>query len=92
MEFDQLLRKLAKDEVFMNDLKEVPLTKCAVFLLKNELAADKEPDAADEVGDSVLELRVGKTVGSVAEQGKCKGDRLFIHVRLPGMPEKGAGA
>ena len=79
-----LLEKLARSETFGPDLKDVKLGGCSVGVI----GALSKPDVlieafkATEVGDLT-------TVLDATMAGKCTGERLFIHVRLPGAEPMG---
>lgn len=82
MDRTDLLKALKSDELFGTKLKAVPLDECAVAVLKGTLVdGKKKPDVSDEVDAAELEL--GDTVSDVA-RAHGTGERLFIHVRLPG--------
>ena len=85
MDRQDMLEALAESKMFGDSLKDIPLDKCSVVVLKGALPAGKEePDASDEVAANVMELKAAKTVGQAAKEAGCSGETLFIHVRLPG--------
>jgi hypothetical protein len=87
-----LLEALAGSPRFRNDLKDVPLGQCKVFLLQQGVAGAK-PTAAEEAG--AIQLRSAFTIGEalLAAGGtgvKVAGHRcgnFFLRVHLPGSSQ-----
>jgi hypothetical protein len=88
-----LLEALADSKRFRNDMKDVKLGQCKVFLLRR--VAGKKPTADEEADTVVLEeadtisealQAAGGTGGLLA--GATTGN-VFIRVRLPGAQPMG---
>jgi hypothetical protein len=85
-----LLKALKADDLFALDFKDVKLSACTVAVVKNaalDAAGVDEPSVEHETGDNVEELKLAKTVGSVAgSSGRSDkpGAPLFICVRKAG--------
>lgn len=80
-----LLKALAKDDGFHNDLKDVALGQCKVMLLRR--VAGKKPTAAEEVDTVALEEAdtIGEALQAVCGSGgPPTAGKVFIRVRLPG--------
>lgn len=75
MERAELLKKLAKDDVFRVELKDVPLSKCIVRVVTSK---SKLPSPAEETGGADL------LADDVLSDHAPKDSRLFIRVHLPG--------
>lgn len=75
----ELLKKLAKDDVFRFKLKDVPLDDCIVSIVKSK--SDEEPSLAEE--GAAVQLKGRKTLADHAS-GLPKATNLFIRVELPG--------
>lgn len=78
MDRTELLKKLAKDDVFRVELKNVPLSKCIVRVVKSK---SKLPSPAEEAGGAEL-LADDVLLGDAS--GLPKDTKLFIRVHLPG--------
>ena len=85
MNRSSLLKALKADEVFALDFKDVKLSACTIAIIKNAaLPADaEEPSAEHEAGDSVVEMKLTKTVGDMANGVGASGAPLFVRVGLP---------
>jgi hypothetical protein len=82
----KLLEALAASKTFEVKLKGVDLSACTVAVVKNEkLGGADEPAPEHEAGDNVVELKLAKTVGSVAAAAgsDTAGAPLFIRVHVP---------
>jgi len=86
MDASNLLEALMDSKLFGRKLVGVEVDDCAVHVFKVGLPdAKDEPTPAEEADDSkFVELKGIKKVRAAAKEGKCKGKRLFIRVRLPG--------
>ena len=84
MEKDQLLEELASSRTFVAKMKKLDLSGCSVGVISSLSKPDVLIEAfkATEVGDLT-------TVLDATMAGKCTGERLFIHVRLPGAEPMG---
>ncbi len=92
-----LLKAVKADDIFEGYFEGVKrLGDCTVLIRKGELPDSKDEPPAGEKDSKFVELKGAKAVGDAAVEGECKGERLFIFVRLPGAgaagPSAGSGA
>jgi len=86
MNITTLLEALAASKVFGVKLKDVDLSACTVAIVKNAALDAARVDEPSTEHENVEELKLAKTVGSVAEsagRSDKPGAPLFIRVRMP---------
>ena len=80
-----LLKALKADEMFALTFKDIDLSACSIVVVKNAAlpAGAEEPSAEHEAGDSVVEMKLAKTLGDMANGVGASGAPLFVRVGLP---------
>ena len=85
MDRTRLLKALKADEMFTLKFKDIDLSACSISVIKNAAlpAGAEEPSTEHEAGDSVVEMKLAKTLGDMANAVGENGAPLFIRVGLP---------
>jgi hypothetical protein len=85
MNRSNLLEALAGSKMFALKFKDIDLSACSIAVIKNAAlpAGAEEPSAEHEAGDSVVEMKITKTVGDMANGVGASGAPFFVRVRLP---------
>lgn len=84
-----VLEALASSKLFELDFKDVRVSGCSVAIVKNTALPQgvEEPTPEHETGDNVVELKLLKTAGTIADDSCSDSPSapLFICVRVPHM-------
>ena len=85
MDRSKLMEALAGSKMFALKFKDIDLSACSIAVIKNAAlpAGADEPSAEHEAGDSVVEMKLTKTVGDMANDFGASGAPFFVRVGLP---------